>query len=176
MCNEVNKTIQSGRLQCWYYWWEWFSKYTIQMASDGMIYVPSFMRTGSGILVLLRLLPQQSDRPHIITNGKDLWYITERWPQMAWHIHAKFHDNQFRSSCNIKVITSRIWEAIVLVLLMRDLWCMPLRWTEVAWYINITSFMKIGTGIQANFRFCLSNLKGCNTGITDRRDLWWYTF
>jgi hypothetical protein len=33
MRNEVNKTIQFGRLQCWYYWWEWFMKYTVQMAS-----------------------------------------------------------------------------------------------------------------------------------------------
>jgi hypothetical protein len=24
MCNEVNKTIQFWRLQCWYYWWVWF--------------------------------------------------------------------------------------------------------------------------------------------------------
>jgi hypothetical protein len=35
----------------------------------------------------------------------------------------------------------------------------------------ITSFMKIGTGVRAILRFCLSNLRGCNVGITDRRDL-----
>jgi uncharacterized protein YraI len=34
---------------------------------------------------------------------------------------------------------------------------------------NLPSFMKIGTGIQAILRFCLSNLKGCNVGITDGR-------
>jgi hypothetical protein len=33
--------------------------------------------------------------------------------------------------------------------------------------IYIPSFMKIGTGIQAMLRFCLSNLRGCNVGITD---------
>jgi hypothetical protein len=27
--------------------------------------------------------------------------------------------------------------------------------------------MKIGTGIQAILRICLSNLRGCNIGITD---------
>jgi hypothetical protein len=32
--------------------------------------------------------------------------------------------------------------------------------------IYITGFMKIGTGVQAILRFCLSNLKGCNVGIT----------
>jgi hypothetical protein len=33
--------------------------------------------------------------------------------------------------------------------------------------INIPSFMKIGMGVQAILRFCLSNLRGCNVGITD---------
>jgi hypothetical protein len=37
-------------------------KYTIEMASDGMIYIPSFMKIGSGIQVILRLLPRQSER------------------------------------------------------------------------------------------------------------------
>jgi hypothetical protein len=37
-------------------------KYTVEMASDGMIYVSSFMKTGSGIQVMLRLLPRQSGR------------------------------------------------------------------------------------------------------------------
>jgi hypothetical protein len=39
--------------------------------------------------------------------------------------------------------------------------------------IHIQCCMKIGTGIQAILRFCLSNLKGCNFGtrITDGRVL-----
>jgi hypothetical protein len=36
-------------------------KYTVQMASGGMIYVRCFMRIGSGIQVILRLL-QRSER------------------------------------------------------------------------------------------------------------------
>jgi hypothetical protein len=36
--------------------------------------------------------------------------------------------------------------------------------------IYLPSFMKIGTGIQATLRFCLSNLKGTNVGSTDDRD------
>jgi hypothetical protein len=36
--------------------------------------------------------------------------------------------------------------------------------------IYIPSFMKIGTGVQAILRFPLSNLRGCNVGITDGRD------
>jgi hypothetical protein len=31
--------------------------------------------------------------------------------------------------------------------------------------------MKIGIGVQALLRFCLSSLRGCNVGITDARDL-----
>jgi hypothetical protein len=31
--------------------------------------------------------------------------------------------------------------------------------------------MKTGAGVQTILRFCLSNLKGCNVGITDERDL-----
>jgi hypothetical protein len=32
MHNEVNKTVQFGRLQCWCYWWYWFIKYTVEIA------------------------------------------------------------------------------------------------------------------------------------------------
>jgi hypothetical protein len=32
-------------------------------------------------------------------------------------------------------------------------------------------FMKIDTGVQAILRFCFSNLKSCNVGITEDRDL-----
>jgi hypothetical protein len=37
--------------------------------------------------------------------------------------------------------------------------------------IYIRSFVKTGTGIQAILRFCLRNLRGCNVGITDGRNL-----
>jgi hypothetical protein len=37
--------------------------------------------------------------------------------------------------------------------------------------IHIQSFMKIGTGVQVILEFCLINLKFCNVGITDWRDL-----
>jgi hypothetical protein len=36
--------------------------------------------------------------------------------------------------------------------------------------IYLSSFKKIGTGVQAILRFCLRNLKSCNVGITDGRD------
>jgi hypothetical protein len=37
--------------------------YTIEMASDGMIYIPNFMKIYLGIRVTLRVLPQQLERP-----------------------------------------------------------------------------------------------------------------
>jgi hypothetical protein len=37
-------------------------RYTVQMASDGMTYVPSFTKVGWYIQVILRLLPQQFER------------------------------------------------------------------------------------------------------------------
>jgi hypothetical protein len=35
--------------KCWYYWWMGFMVYAIEMASSGMIYIPSSVTTGSGI-------------------------------------------------------------------------------------------------------------------------------
>jgi hypothetical protein len=37
-------------------------RYTVEMASDRMIYIPSFIKIGSGIQVTLRLLHQESER------------------------------------------------------------------------------------------------------------------
>jgi hypothetical protein len=37
-------------------------KYTVEMASDGMLYVPSLMDIGLGIQVILKLLPRQCAR------------------------------------------------------------------------------------------------------------------
>jgi hypothetical protein len=38
---------------------EGIMKYAVEMASGGMIYIPSFVTICSGIQVMLRLLPQQ---------------------------------------------------------------------------------------------------------------------
>jgi hypothetical protein len=37
--------------------------------------------------------------------------------------------------------------------------------------INIQSFMNVCMGIQVILRFCLRNLRGCDIGIIDGRDL-----
>jgi hypothetical protein len=41
--------------------------YAIQMVSGGMVYIPSFITIGSGIQVILRLLPQPFE-------GLECWY------------------------------------------------------------------------------------------------------
>jgi hypothetical protein len=38
-------------------------EYTLEMASDGMIYIPSLMKIGSGIQFILRVLPQHFETP-----------------------------------------------------------------------------------------------------------------
>jgi hypothetical protein len=40
---------------------------------------------------------------------------------MARDIHTKFHDDRFRNSSNIKVISSTVREAVLLVLLTRGI-------------------------------------------------------
>jgi hypothetical protein len=37
--------------------------------------------------------------------------------------------------------------------------------------IYIPSFMKVDKGVEVILRFCLRNLRGCNAGITDGRNL-----
>jgi hypothetical protein len=69
---------------------------------------------------------------------------------------------------------STIWEAAVLVLLMRVTYEIH-RWEGLRWHdirVHIKYFMKIGAGVQAILRFCLNNLNLCNVGITDGRDFW----
>jgi hypothetical protein len=38
-------------------------------------------------------------------------------------------------------------------------------------WLKYMPFMKIGTGVQAILRFCFRNLRDCNVGVTDGRDL-----
>jgi hypothetical protein len=89
--------------------------------------------------------------------------------EMASDGHTKFHEDWLGHSSNIKSITSTVWEAIVLVLLLRGTYDAR-HWEDTS--VMISSFMKIGTGVQEILRFCLRYMRGCNSGITDGRDLW----
>jgi hypothetical protein len=117
---------------------------------------------------------------------REVIYEVCRWDDLRWRdIHTMTHDVRFRHSSNIKDITSTVWEVTVLVLLMRGNYNVH-QWDGLRWHdMYIPSFIKIGTGIQAILRFSLKNLRGCNVGITDGRNLWitplrwahvsWYT-
>jgi hypothetical protein len=43
--------------------------YAVEMTSDGITYVASFMKTGSGILVILWLLPRQAVELVLLIRG-----------------------------------------------------------------------------------------------------------
>jgi hypothetical protein len=66
-------------------------KYAIEMASGGMIYIPSIMTISSRIQVTLRLLPQQLDG---ITGG--IYEARHRYGQTQHDIYTKFHDEWYR--------------------------------------------------------------------------------
>jgi hypothetical protein len=81
---------------CWYYWSKGF-KYAAEMASCGMIYIPSFMNIGTGIQAILR-----SDLRNLrgcnfsIIGG---FYYLHLWDELRCHdIHTKFHNDWFRHS------------------------------------------------------------------------------
>jgi hypothetical protein len=46
-------------------WWEGFMKYAVEMGSDAMIYIPSFIKTGSGIQKLMG----ENSQTHILHDG-----------------------------------------------------------------------------------------------------------
>jgi hypothetical protein len=94
---------QFERLQCWYYWWEEFLNYAIEMTSDDMIYIPSVMTIGSGIRVVLRVLPQQFESLWFWRYWWKLFRIAPRWDGLSWHnVHIKFlEDWHSRSSNNV---------------------------------------------------------------------------
>jgi hypothetical protein len=77
------------------------------------------MAIGSGIQVILRLLPQQIVRlPVLALLMGGIYEVHCRDGLRCHDIYTNFYDCLFRESSNIKVITSIILEATVLVRLM----------------------------------------------------------
>jgi hypothetical protein len=101
---------------------------------------------------------------------RGIYYIL-RWHGFRWRdLHTNLHYDRLRHLSNITVITANVWETVMLVLLIEGTYGVR-HWDDFMWY-GIPSFMKIGTGVQAVLRFSLINVRGCNVGITDGRDLW----
>jgi hypothetical protein len=63
-------------------------KCAIEIASDGMMYIPSFMKIGSGIQAILRLLPRQSER---------LQYWKYQWEGLMMHTAEMTSDGMTRT-------------------------------------------------------------------------------
>jgi hypothetical protein len=102
MDNEVNKTIQFERLQCLYYWWEWFMKHALEMASDGMIYIPSFMKIGSGHACNIKVIISTIWEAAVLVLLMGRIYDVCHWDNLRWHgIYTKFHADLFRNWSNI---------------------------------------------------------------------------
>jgi hypothetical protein len=58
--------------------------YAVEMASWGMIYFPSCMKTGTGVQAILTICLRNLKGCNIgITNGRDLQSTPLRWAQVA---------------------------------------------------------------------------------------------
>jgi hypothetical protein len=114
---------------------EGFFKYAVEMASGGMVYVPSLKTIGSGIRVIL--VPQQFERLESWYNWWEGFMIyASEMASVVLYIHTTFHKDWYRRSSNIKIFSQR-YEYVKLrwwCYQGRDLWSTPLKWTEVAWY------------------------------------------
>jgi hypothetical protein len=92
-------------------------------------------------------------------------YEVGHWGVLRWH--DIYEVSWFQRSSNIKHINSIIQEDSVLILMTGRIYEVCLK-TVSCGIICISSFMKTGIDIQAIFRFCLSNPRGYNVGVTDR--------
>jgi hypothetical protein len=81
--------------------------------------MPSFMTISSGILVIFSFYYLNNLKNCSVGIIDGMSYNVYLRNGFRWHdIHIQFHEDQFRHSSNINVITSTIREAAVLVLLM----------------------------------------------------------
>jgi hypothetical protein len=84
--------------------------------------------------------------------------------------HTKICDDQFRHSSNNEVIITIISQAVMLVLLMGGTYELSIEIPSCV-IVYVPHFMKSGTDIPRILGVCLSSLRACNVGITDRRHL-----
>jgi hypothetical protein len=72
-------------------------------------------------------------------------YVVRRWGGLKrYDINTKFHYDCLRNSGSIKVTTSTIWKAAVLVLLMGGvLGSMPFWWPQLPWQTYVNSKLKV---------------------------------
>jgi hypothetical protein len=60
-------------------------KCTVEIGSDGMIYIPSFIKTGAGVEGILRFcLSNLKGCNIVITDGRNLGSAPLKWAQVAY--------------------------------------------------------------------------------------------
>jgi hypothetical protein len=109
------------------------------MASRGMIYIPSLMMIGSWIRVILRVLPHQFER--VVCR----YYWSKRFLMYAFGL-ALYGMIYVQSFMNIGLgvqeilrVFSEIWNAVMLVLLIREIYEVC-RWRAFRWHDKLTKF------------------------------------
>jgi hypothetical protein len=151
-----------------------FFKYTVEMASDGMICVPRCMKIGLRIQVIcIKDITSTIWGAAVLVLLMGRIYDLCRWDDLRRH--DTYIPSFMKIDSGIQVILRVLLEQL------EKLWCLYYRWEGFLKYaIEMTSggmtympsFMKIGAGVHAMLRFCLRNRRRCNVGITDKRDLW----
>jgi hypothetical protein len=73
------------------------------------------MKIGTSIQVILMFcLSDLNDCIAAITNGRDLWSVPQRWPQVTRY--TKFHEDWYRHASNINVLPQQ-FERLLLLLM-----------------------------------------------------------
>jgi hypothetical protein len=79
-------------------------------------------------------------------------YEVSLWNGLRSHdIHTKIHDDRLKHLSNIEAISSAIWEAAILVLLLGGI-CEIFHWDGSSGMIHTPSFIKISSGFQKLLR------------------------
>jgi hypothetical protein len=142
--------------------WEYFMRNTVQTASDGITCVPNFMKIDSGIQVILTVWWAIL----LVLLMRGICYV-RHWDWLRYMIYTYIRNfMKIGGGVQVILIAWEIWKAVMLVLLMEEIYYLS-RWDSSFSMIFLRSFLKIDAGVQLILRFCLSNLNGCNIGITD---------
>jgi hypothetical protein len=124
------KIMQLWRLQCRCCWWHWFMKYTFEIVPGSMIHIPNFIKFGSGIQVILWILPRQSERLLCLYYwSKDLWCTPLRWLHVAWCTYF-FFLNSRSGECSPNGSTRQVAHRMAYCTCPEWLWWWRIWWNE----------------------------------------------
>jgi hypothetical protein len=105
MCNEVNKTIQFGKLQCWYYWWVRFMKCDIYMTSGGMIYIPTLINISLSITI--KVITSKTSEAIMLILLTGVIYKFWHWGGVRCHDIQRYVHNFWDLCCHL--VKNKLW-------------------------------------------------------------------